>query len=397
MTRQATRLNDVVRLRGAVLQIFLGFLRPLAHVILGACLPRASDRAGNPVRTPKSAGRIRNVVSRCSCRFLSRFATIMADADDDTGAASPSSPPPLDTAQLPAKRKIACLACRTIKLRCLFAAADSAPLDPCRRCKRLDLACVYQPKRRPVKPAPQQPPQVDGGKQEGRTQSPLEDGAQGNDHLMSHNSSSSRTPFFSAQQPQHVNVPPNKRRRLPGSEPGIAGEEYTPYAPSLADIYDGYAGQRGVPQMMSGNGAGDHAGMIGTSAAVHRLYLALIHTLQMSSGNSCRPRTLPSSLSTLQSTRSAHGDLRRISTLSSSSSGIGTSCTTMTERQCIFRISRYISPILHSIHSKCNIGIPFRMPEHRRLGPRESCLRKTTPPPLPWHIRPTRLFRPVRL
>ncbi|KAJ9092879.1 hypothetical protein QFC20_007252 [Naganishia adeliensis] len=193
----------------------------------------------------------------------------MADApDDDSGAVSPTSPPPLDTAQLPAKRKIACLACRTIKLRCLFAAADSAPLDPCRRCKRLDLVCVYQPKRRPVKPVQQAQQQVEAGKQEVRTESPFEqDLVLGNEEnrQMSNNSSSSRTPYFPGQPQQHVSGPPNKRRRLPGSEPGIAGDEYGQFMPSLPDIYDGYPGQGRMPQMMVGNGAGngaEHSGMI---------------------------------------------------------------------------------------------------------------------------------------
>ena len=38
------------------------------------------------------------------------------------------------------------------QLRCLFANSDSAPLDPCKRCSRLSLDCIYKPKRRPVKP-----------------------------------------------------------------------------------------------------------------------------------------------------------------------------------------------------------------------------------------------------
>ena len=41
---------------------------------------------------------------------------------------------------------------RPDQLRCLFANPDAAPLDPCKRCSRLNLDCIYKPKRRPIKP-----------------------------------------------------------------------------------------------------------------------------------------------------------------------------------------------------------------------------------------------------
>ncbi|KAJ9107179.1 hypothetical protein QFC19_002839 [Naganishia cerealis] len=49
------------------------------------------------------------------------------------------------------KRKLACMPCRDIKARCLLAQPDSAPQDPCKRCVRLGLQCVYTPKRRPTR------------------------------------------------------------------------------------------------------------------------------------------------------------------------------------------------------------------------------------------------------
>ncbi|KAI5454132.1 hypothetical protein NCC49_005122 [Naganishia albida] len=219
----------------------------------------------------------------------------MADQEDDPDA----SPPPTaqgdpgdGASQIPAKRKIACLACRTIKLRCLFAAADSAPLDPCRRCKRLDLQCVYQPKRRPVKPVVVQQ-QGEKGKQEGRTVSPFEqDPAVLVDRQMSGNPSSSRTPYFTGQQ-QHLPGQPNKRRRLPGSEPG-PGEEFAPsFAPTLADIYGAYPGSnRGIPQMVPGNGKAEHPGMID----VDRKFLPAEPTHPMDSGlDPFRGRDAPTS------------------------------------------------------------------------------------------------------
>ncbi|GHJ84110.1 hypothetical protein NliqN6_0512 [Naganishia liquefaciens] len=197
----------------------------------------------------------------------------MTDADVDIPAASPSPPPPLDVSQLPAKRKIACLACRTIKLRCLFAAPDSAPLDPCRRCKRLELACVYQPKRRPVKPS-----QGEGGKTEGRegTRSPFDEDSGGGPEMTQQ---SSRAPYYTAQQQQqqvhphhhhqqqqqqqqqqlqqlhrtqrpqlpqppqhlqhHVDLPSNKRRRLPDTESGPGGN--VSYGSQNADFTEGQA------------------------------------------------------------------------------------------------------------------------------------------------------------
>lgn len=207
----------------------------------------------------------------------------MADANVDIPAASPSPPPPLDVSQLPAKRKIACLACRTIKLRCLFAAPDPAPLDPCRRCKRLELACVYQPKRRPVKPA-----QGEGGKAEGRegTRSPFDEDSGGGQEMAQQ---SSRRPYVTAQQqPQqlhqqqiqqqhqapsqhpsqqqqhsqqhlqhHVDLPPNKRRRLPDSDSGQAaivpyGAQTTDFTDGQAYAYNGYPGQDQGRMMMAG-------------------------------------------------------------------------------------------------------------------------------------------------
>ena len=42
--------------------------------------------------------------------------------------------------------------CRSLQLRCLFANPDAAPLDACKRCSRLNLDCIYKPKRRPIKP-----------------------------------------------------------------------------------------------------------------------------------------------------------------------------------------------------------------------------------------------------
>ena len=203
----------------------------------------------------------------------------MVDADVDIPAASPSPPPPLDVSQLPAKRKIACLACRTIKLRCLFAAPDSAPLDPCRRCKRLELACVYQPKRRPVKP-----PQGEGGKTEGRegTRSPFDEDSGGGQEMAQQ---SSRGPYMNAQQqqqqqihqqhqapsqhppqqqqhlqqhlPHHVDLPPNKRRRLPDSDTGQEaivpyGAQVTDFTDSQAYAYNSYPGQDQGRMMMAG-------------------------------------------------------------------------------------------------------------------------------------------------
>lgn len=41
--------------------------------------------------------------------------------------------------------------CRDIKARCLLADPSSAPQDPCKRCVRLGLHCVYTPKRRPTR------------------------------------------------------------------------------------------------------------------------------------------------------------------------------------------------------------------------------------------------------
>lgn len=125
-----------------------------------------------------------------------------------------------------------------------------------------------------MKPVQQAQQQVEAGKQEVRTESPFEqDLVLGNEEnrQMSNNSSSSRTPYFPGQPQQHVSGPPNKRRRLPGSEPGIAGDEYGQFMPSLPDIYDGYPGQGRMPQMMVGNGAGngaEHSGMIGMSSQI---------------------------------------------------------------------------------------------------------------------------------
>jgi hypothetical protein len=41
--------------------------------------------------------------------------------------------------------------CRDIKARCLLSDPSSAPQDPCKRCVRLGLHCVYTPKRRPTR------------------------------------------------------------------------------------------------------------------------------------------------------------------------------------------------------------------------------------------------------
>lgn len=41
--------------------------------------------------------------------------------------------------------------CRDIKAKCLLAEPTSAPQDPCKRCVRLGLHCVYTPKRRPTR------------------------------------------------------------------------------------------------------------------------------------------------------------------------------------------------------------------------------------------------------
>lgn len=43
------------------------------------------------------------------------------------------------------------MSCRDIKARCLLSTPDSAPQDPCKRCVRLGLQCVYTPKRRPTR------------------------------------------------------------------------------------------------------------------------------------------------------------------------------------------------------------------------------------------------------
>lgn len=44
-----------------------------------------------------------------------------------------------------------CMPCRDIKAKCLLAEPTSAPQDPCKRCVRLGLHCVYTPKRRPTR------------------------------------------------------------------------------------------------------------------------------------------------------------------------------------------------------------------------------------------------------
>ncbi|KAJ9112675.1 hypothetical protein QFC22_006177 [Naganishia vaughanmartiniae] len=51
----------------------------------------------------------------------------------------------------PGKRKLACMSCRDIKAKCLLCTPGSAPQDPCKRCVRLGLECVYTPKRRPTR------------------------------------------------------------------------------------------------------------------------------------------------------------------------------------------------------------------------------------------------------
>lgn len=311
----------------------------------------------------------------------------MADQEDDPDA----SPPPTaqgdpgdGASQIPAKRKIACLACRTIKLRCLFAAADSAPLDPCRRCKRLDLQCVYQPKRRPVKPVVVQQ-QGEKGKQEGRTVSPFEqDPAVLVDRQMSGNPSSSRTPYFTGQQ-QHLPGQPNKRRRLPGSEPG-PGEEFAPsFAPTLADIYGAYPGSnRGIPQMVPGNGKAEHPGMIGTSLRflLRVPFLREADTLrQTPTGNSSQRN--PPSRWIRASIRSAD-ETRRHRTSSNNNNNSATSpfCTAKT-RRCIR--NRYRSNHRRSsIRLRCT-GIPFPLLRDppRQPGRTVGSGHKTLPPTRP--------------
>lgn len=66
-------------------------------------------------------------------------------------ASHPSGSRAGDTPGDPVKRKIACMACRTIKLKCLLASPDAGPEEPCKRCAKMKLVCEYKPKRRPVK------------------------------------------------------------------------------------------------------------------------------------------------------------------------------------------------------------------------------------------------------
>jgi hypothetical protein len=43
------------------------------------------------------------------------------------------------------------MSCRDIKAKCLLSTPSSGPQDPCARCVRLGLGCVYTPKRRPTR------------------------------------------------------------------------------------------------------------------------------------------------------------------------------------------------------------------------------------------------------
>ncbi|KAK4056009.1 hypothetical protein OIO90_003004 [Microbotryomycetes sp. JL221] len=47
-----------------------------------------------------------------------------------------------------ASKKIACLRCRAIKVKCLPVSEDAPPSSKCKRCVRLDLDCEYQPQKR---------------------------------------------------------------------------------------------------------------------------------------------------------------------------------------------------------------------------------------------------------
>jgi len=227
---------------------------------------------------------------------------------------SPSPPPPLDTALLPAKRKIACLACRTIKLRCLFAGPDAAPLDPCRRCKRLDIACIYQPKRRPVKPSSTAQASsattnsadtgklvvVDGGGEDDllqsrRTRSPF-DAVDSIHHpytqqMYPQQQQQSGQPRMSYGVNQSDGYPehPSKRRRIPG--PGQPGEGYGefessftgPAAGERADaygyegygVYGGSLGRQVVPHFPAGHSGADRPGT-GASESTSSSYARLM-------------------------------------------------------------------------------------------------------------------------